>query len=205
MQRKRPLEEDVKIATVTMHAPPDVKTALRQSAHVYGSSFAKMEAILESYLKTGKTYDARGVAVQDRTSGGSGSSGGGGSSPMEIGAVQHQPWKQPWKGKGKGKEGKGKKGKDGKGKGKDGKGKKGKDGKGKGKDGKGKHPKGAPARAKPKAKGKAAGHLHVAVSSDATAWQSDGWQDDTGTWHMPGWDTEGWQDDTVQPLNQQGC
>ena len=93
MQRKRPLEEDVKIATVTMHAPPDVKTALRQSAHVYGSSFAKMEAILESYLKTGKTYDARGVAVQDRTSGRSGGSGGSGSSPMEIGAVQHQPWK----------------------------------------------------------------------------------------------------------------
>ena len=90
MQRKRPLEEDVKIATVTMHAPPDVKTALRQSAHVYGSSFAKMEAILESYLKTGKSYDARGVAVQDRTSGG-GNGSSGGSSPMEIGAVQHQP------------------------------------------------------------------------------------------------------------------
>ena len=108
-------------------------------------------------------------------------------------------------GKGKGKDGKGKKGKDGKGKGKDGKGKKGKDGKGKGKDGKGKHPKGAPAKAKPKAKGKAAGHMHVAVSSDATAWQSDEWQDDTGTWQEQGWDTEGWQDDTVQPLNQQGC
>eukprot|EP00971_Amphidinium_carterae_P340730 6479190-Amphidinium_carterae.1 len=99
LQRGRPLDPDVKVAVVMRHAPEDIKVALRQAAHVIGDDYRKLRSVLDTYVKSGRDYNAAGVCVSTHTPSGKASSGGG-VVPMDVGALS----KGKEKGKGKGKD-----------------------------------------------------------------------------------------------------
>ena len=113
-QANKRVEEEVRLAVVTQHAPPSCRQVVLQAAAQAGGTYAKFREIILTFLRTNKHFSASGAQ---------------GPAPMYVGAIGSKGkdkgskggW-QPWnkgKGKGDGKtKGGGKKGKAGGGAGK---------------------------------------------------------------------------------------
>eukprot|EP00971_Amphidinium_carterae_P350150 6491406-Amphidinium_carterae.1 len=119
------LPDDIKVATVTKHAPERLREMLRQASYQIDGNYVAMKRTLEHYLRASQSYDNSGTAVTNHHD--------GGPTPMDVGALSKDEGKgkgKDWKGKGKGKS----KGDQQKGKGAKSKGKGKSSGKDKGKD-----------------------------------------------------------------------
>ena len=92
----------MKVATVMRYAPADVKNAIRPSAHSIGDDYKVLKSLVQAYVMSGTSFDAKGVAVLPGAGAGAGKKkpDDGGLQPMDVGAIKG---KDKGRGKDKGK------------------------------------------------------------------------------------------------------
>ena len=67
------LSDRIKCAVIMKHVPVPIQMALRSSWHDSAGDYAKLRAVLVSYLVSGRSYDSTGTSV--------------GPQPMDVGAL----------------------------------------------------------------------------------------------------------------------
>ena len=57
LHKRKPLEDEVKVAVVRRHVPDQIRSLLRQQPHQIGDDYHVIDTVLSNYPVSGRDYD----------------------------------------------------------------------------------------------------------------------------------------------------